>query len=280
MNFTPKKYLDKRRAAIYNNNKSWTLAFQKVRGVNFLHRGRKAMKFDIAIIDDEPREREHLRYMLEKYFAGSRDTCEIKTYTSAEAFCEGYHADTDIVFFDIDMPGMNGMEAARFIRERDNKVVIVFVTKMMQFAIEGYTVQAFDFIVKPINEGSFVIKFDRILNMVRKVSDEAMVTLNVVGGKKRVFVREIIYVEVRNHYLTYHMSDGEYVVRGTMGEAEKLLSGYHFGRCNACYLVNMKHISDFRGDWITAGGDKLKISQSKKQEFLGEFAKYLGGGSC
>ena len=141
------------------------------------------MKFDIAIIDDEPREREHLRYMVEKYFAGSRDTCEIKTYTSAEAFCEGYHADTDIVFFDIDMPGMNGMEAARFIRERDNKVVIVFVTKMMQFAIEGYTVQAFDFIVKPINEGSFVIKFDRILNMVRKVSDEAMVTLNVVGGK-------------------------------------------------------------------------------------------------
>ena len=85
---------------------------------------------------------------------------------------------------------------------------------------------------------------------------------------------------MRNHHLTYHTADGEFLVRGTISAAEKELTAYTFGRCNSCYLVNMKHITDFGGDWVTVGGDKLKVSQTKKQSFLGALAKYFGGGAC
>ncbi len=238
------------------------------------------MLFDIAIVDDDADDAGKLAELIEKYFGGSRDSCEIKTYGSAVTFCENFRADFDVIFFDISMPDMSGMDAARFIRERDKRVVIVFVTNMVQCAIEGYTVQAFDFIVKPINEGSFFIKFDRILAAVRAKSDDSMVTLNAADGTKRVAVRDIKYIEVRNHHLTYHTADGEFLVRGTISAAERELEAYHFGRCNSCYLVNMKHISDFGGDWVTVGGDRLKISQTKKQAFLGALAKYFGGGAC
>lgn len=238
------------------------------------------MLFDIAIVDDDADDAGKLAELIEKYFGGGRDSCEIKTYGSAVTFCENFRADFDVIFFDISMPDMSGMDAARFIRERDKRVVIVFVTNMVQCAIEGYTVQAFDFIVKPINEGSFFIKFDRILAAVRAKSDDSMVTLNAADGTKRVAVRDIKYIEVRNHHLTYHTADGEFLVRGTISAAERELEAYHFGRCNSCYLVNMKHISDFGGDWVTVGGDRLKISQTKKQAFLGALAKYFGGGAC
>lgn len=236
--------------------------------------------FKIAIVDDDGADAAKLANLTEKYFAGSPDQCEIKIFSGAVAFCENFRADFDVIFFDISMPDMSGMDAARFIRERDKRVVIVFVTNMVQCAIEGYTVQAFDFIVKPINEGSFDIKFDRILGMVRKVTDDGMVTLNTTDGMKRIAVRDIKYIEVRNHHLTYHTADGEFLVRGTISAAEKELTAYTFGRCNSCYLVNMKHITDFGGDWVTVGGDKLKVSQTKKQSFLGALAKYFGGGAC
>ena len=177
------------------------------------------------------------------------------------------------------MPDMTGMEAARFVRERDGKAVIVFVTNMIQCAVEGYTVNAFDFIVKPINEGSFAIKFDRILNMIKKNSDDTMITLGVSDGTKRIKVSDIVYVEVRNHHLTYHTTGGEMTVRGTLAEAEKQL-GNDFGRCNSCYLVNMKYVTEFHGDYITVNGETLKVSQTRKQQFMSDFARYLGGGAC
>ena len=238
------------------------------------------MIFNVAIVEDEKKEAEKLEKLLRRSFDGVGQLCKIKTFLSAVTFCEQYRADYDVIFFDIEMPDMTGMEAARFVRERDEKAVIVFVTNMIQCAVEGYTVNAFDFIVKPINEGSFAIKFDRILNMMKKNTDDTMLTLNATDGTKRVKVSDIVYIEVRNHHLTYYMTDGEITVRGSLAETEKLLGANNFGRCNSCYLVNLKYVTEFHGDYITVNGDSLKVSQTKKQQFMSDFAKYLGGGAC
>lgn len=238
------------------------------------------MIFNVAIVEDEKKEAENLEKLLIRGFERAGQPYRIRSFGSAVAFCEKYRADYDAVFLDIEMPDMTGMDAARFIRERDSKAVIVFVTNMVQYAVEGYAVNAFDFIVKPINEGSFAIKFDRILNMIKKNSDDTMITLNAPDGTTRVKAGDVVYIEVRNHHLTYHAVGGDITVRGSLSEAESRLGKSNFSRCNACYLVNLKYVTGFHGDYITANGETLKVSQTRRQQFMNDFAKYLGGGAC
>lgn len=238
------------------------------------------MIYNVAVVEDVKKEADNLERLLKRSFESKGQSCRIRSFNSAVAFCEQFRADYDVVFFDIEMPDMTGMEAARFVRERDEKAVIVFVTNMIQCAVEGYTVNAFDFIVKPINEGSFAIKFDRILNMLKKNSDDTTITLNASDGTKRVRINDIAYIEVRNHHLTFHNTEGDIIVRGTLAETEKLLGTSNFSRCNSCYLVNLKYVTEFNGDHIKVNGEFLKVSQTRKQQFMSDFAKYLGGGAC
>lgn len=238
------------------------------------------MIYNVAIVEDVKKEADKLEKLLTRSFGNVGQPCKIKVFLSAVTFCEQFRADYDVIFLDIEMPDMTGMEAARFVRERDEKAVIVFVTNMIQCAVEGYTVNAFDFIVKPINEGSFAIKFDRILNMLKKNSDDTTITLNASDGTKRVRINDIAYIEVHNHHLTFHNTEGDIIVRGTLAETEKLLGTSNFSRCNSCYLVNLKYVTEFNGDHIKVNGEFLKVSQTRKQQFMSDFAKYLGGGAC
>lgn len=239
------------------------------------------MEYKIAIVEDERKEIERLVQLINGHEVSKDCTFEISTFNNASTFLRDFRAEYDLIFFDIQMPGINGMEAAEQIRKVDDKVVIVFVTQMIQYAVEGYNVRAFDFIVKPINRGSFSIKFDRILRMLEKNRDDRSVVVKNKDGYRQLKTHDILYVESNNHNLCYHMvTDENIVVRGAMTEAEKLLAEYHFYRCNSCYLVNLKHVKAIHGDFIVVGEKELKISQTRKKAFLCEFAGYVGGGAC
>lgn len=238
------------------------------------------MVYRIAIVEDERKAAERLEQLILGHDTAGRCSFEIEKFSDAMKFLSEYRAEYDLIFFDIQMPVVSGMEAAKEIRKTDENVVIVFVTQMIGCAVDGYSVRAFDFIVKPVNVGSFAIKFDRIINMLEKKRDDRTITVRDKNGYKRLNVYDILYVEVFNHSLIYHLTEGEVVVRGTMTEAEKRLGEYHFCRCNSCYLVNLKHVREVSGEHIQVGPERLKISQTKKQSFLTEFAKYVGGGAC
>lgn len=239
------------------------------------------MEYNIAVVEDERKEIERLVQLINGHKVGGNYTFKISTFTDAATFIRDFHAEYDLIFFDIQMPGINGMEAAAQIRKVDDKVVIVFVTQMIQYAVEGYGVHAFDFIVKPINRGSFSIKFDRILRMLEKNRDDRSVVVRNKDGYRQLKTHDILYVESNNHNLCYHLVTQEnIVVRGAMTEAEKLLAEHHFCRCNSCYLVNLKHVKAIHGDYIVVGEEELKISQTRRRTFLCEFAGYVGGGAC
>ena len=114
-----------------------------------------------AIVEDSPRELEHLKECLARYSAERDIPLETTVFGDAASFLEHYRADYDIVFMDIELPGINGMEAAHRLREIDRQVILIFVTNMAQFAVKGYEVDALDYIIKPAQYGPLSIKLDR-----------------------------------------------------------------------------------------------------------------------
>lgn len=238
---------------------------------------KRKMTVRIAVVEDEKKEFERLREMIETFASENRGMdFEFSYFPSGRSFLSQYRTQWNLIFLDIQMPGLNGMELAKAIRKKDEKVMLVFITNMAQYAIKGYDVQAYDFILKPLDYTSFSMKFERICNNLKHNFFEAYICLAFGGAKRQVKVSEITYIEVINHNLVVHLLDGEYKIRGTMTDMEKRLSQYHFVRCNACYLVNLKYVRELRGDYVVVDKSDLRISHLKKSQFCGELAKYLG----
>ena len=232
----------------------------------------------IAIAEDSAQERSRLERYLTRY--GQENGCgfEIETYENGADIVSAYRPGIDILLLDIEMPVMDGMRTARVLREMDRNVIIVFVTNLAQYAVQGYEVEALDFIVKPLDWNVFSFRMTRILSRLKRRRDEAAHSVVIRlddGGMRRVDVPDLMYVEVTHHTLTYHTVDGAYSERGTMREAEKALLPHGFCRCNQCYLVNLRYVTALEDDMLTVGGDRLRISRSKKKDLVKALSDYM-----
>lgn len=175
------------------------------------------------------------------------------------------------------MPGVNGLEASREMRLADEDVTLVFVTDFAQFAIRGYEVDAYDFIVKPINYEHLCLKFDRLLPMLSRKREEKKLNLNVSGKIVAIGLDEITYIEVISHDTIIHTQDGEQRFRIPLSQIEDELPKDRFSRCNHCYIVNLKFVSSVDKFQITMrGGETLVISHPKKKAFMNALMAYLG----
>ena len=230
----------------------------------------------IAIVEDEVRERAHLRdcltYMAEK----ERLKFDIVEFGSGEAFLGGYQPVYDIVLMDIELPGINGMETAKALRRLDSFVLLVFVTNMVQYAVSGYEVDALNYILKPVNRFDFALKMNKAISRTAKRTEESV---QIRAGKDLYMlpVAAIRYLEVDGHYIVYHTTEGDYSEYITLKEAEKKLDKPYFVRCNRCYLVNLKYVAAVRDDVVQVGRDELLISRPQKKAFLNALAVFIGG---
>jgi len=201
----------------------------------------------------------------------------IDVKSSAEQFLKENPKKFDIIFMDIDLPNLNGMEAVRLFRKSGGEGIVIFVTNLAQFAVGGYEVGAFDFIVKPVVYHNFTMKLRRALNAVnmRRGRD---IWVSTRQGKQLIDAKKLTYVEVMKHQMTYHTLTEAVVGSGTLKSALEALEGLSFALCNRCYLVNLAYVTEINGNYVTVGGDRLLISSPKKKEFLKKFNEYLGAG--
>ncbi len=231
---------------------------------------------NIAVIEDEKAELELLCNALDEFGKRRGITFCRHIFGYATEFLENWSPNYDIVFMDIQLPDLDGISAAKKLREKDKSVVLVFVTNFAQFAVNGYEVNAADFIVKPVQYTHFAAKMERILTRISSVSDVTL-AVKTPNGIVSVAASQLKYVEVFGHGLIFHTTFGVVNAAGTLYKVEERLKDAHFVRCNNCYLVNPRYVESVGTYTTVVGGDELKVSYAKRKDYRTAIAKYLGG---
>lgn len=230
----------------------------------------------IAIVEDSDEDRVLLEKNLRRFEAERGLQFALTRFRDGEDLVTDYSADYDMILMDIQMTFMDGMQAAKRVREMDPDVVIVFITNAPQYAIEGYQVRAVDYILKPISWFSFSESIARALKYI-KPQEKRYITIALKGYRMKLELEKLCYVEVQDHQLIYSTLDGRYVTKGAMRDVEAQLRGGPFYRCNRCYVVNLKYVENCLGSDVRVNGDLIQVSRSRRKGFLDALNAYMNG---
>ena len=227
----------------------------------------EALCMKIYLLEDEDSAAARLCSFLESYAEKHNEfSYVLERYKDGTSFLNAYKDDAELIFLDIRLPNMTGLEVAKKIRKRDEMVMIVFITNLAQYAYAGYSVNAYDYILKPISYEAFETKMNRMLMLISAYSMQEKITIKNREKTICLPIQVILYIEVQNHDILIHTSNGLYKEWGN-----PLLELYH------CSLINLKYVQEVYKDEIVVGGELVPLSRRKKKEFLEALAKYRGG---
>lgn len=237
----------------------------------------------IAIVEDEPANREQIEKYLNKFFGDDDIEIEISSFHSAEDFLETLEKRRyDVVFMDIELTGIDGISAAKQLRRCDEQAILVFITNIAHMAIRGYEVSALDFIVKPIIYEDFSFKLQRIRTLLLKRGAMRIkrIKMDTSSGLRMIAAEDILYVEVVKHTVFWHLKGETIKQYASLSHIEDELIEMNFLKCNRCYLVNPAYIDEIDGFTVHISGAELQISRPQKAAFMKALNEYVqkGGG--
>lgn len=233
----------------------------------------------IAIVEDDAKALGVLKSHISAYMKDFPQDFRVFCYQDGHSFLNDAQLGFDIVFMDIELPTLNGMDAARRFRESDMNAVIIFVTNMAQYAIKGYEVNALDYVLKPISYQNFVFKFAKAIKIANS-KESFEISIAQAKTMIRILAKDLMYVEVSDHKLIYHTISHPIVAYGSLSELEERLKPAHFIRSNHCFLVNPKYIFMIHGNELhLKNGEHLQISRPRKKAVMIHFANWLGEGN-
>lgn len=229
----------------------------------------------IVVCDDVEIERLLLKEILCQYFEEINEEVSIVEYDSGETLIadveEGYIA-MDLLFLDIYMKKLNGMETARKLRQIQCKVPIIFLTASPDYAIESYEVQASGYLLKSFSEE----KLMKLLNRILKTDMKRRVAIKNRRQYRYPCTDDIMYIDSDKHNVTLHLSDGSDIITvDKLGEIEKRINEKRFLRCHQSYLVNMDYIKDVEDDFIMEDGTLVPIRVRGRKEILDTYYDYF-----
>lgn len=230
----------------------------------------------IAIVEDTPEQRAQLRGYVEDFFAQHGEPVQVLEYPDGQAIVEAYPDEVQLLLLDIDMPRMNGMDAAQAIRERDEQVLIVFITNLIQYAVRGYAVDAMDFLIKPVTAYSCRATFSRVLKKLRQRRGQR---IEVKCHKNTLVVNlgELLYAETQGRALLLHLQSGPLTVSESIQSFEERTRGMALFRCHNSFLVNLAFVDRLEKTDAVVAGQRIPISKYRRSGFLQAMADYMGG---
>ncbi len=233
----------------------------------------------IAIVEDEKEYADTLADYIRRYSKETGVATRFELLGDGMSFIDEYDSRFDIVLMDIAMPHMNGMDAAKRLREKDKNVCLIFIMTLFGYAVKGYEVNALDFVVKPTNYELMKIKLDKAIASVKK--SELSYTVATPTEMRRILLADILYIESVKHYLYFHTTDGESVrMRGSLKDIAEFFVGNGFAFLSGSLLVSLPHVDSFKGSEIKINGELLPIARAYKSKFLQQLSAYIGGGKA
>lgn len=221
--------------------------------------------YRIAIVEDTEQDARLLMAALDRYAEQKHVQLEYEWISNAARFLEDYRGQYGIVLFDIRMPGLDGMSAARELRSMDHTIVIAFLTSLAQYAVEGYEVEAVDYILKPITYAALELKLPRIF--ARCHMDEPEVIIQSNGASVKLSVNELQYVEIYDHHIQFLTTNGIVRSYGTLKDVEEQLPEGFF-RINNQTIVNLRFVRHVDTQSATIAGRSFSISRGRRKAFL------------
>ena len=229
----------------------------------------------IAIVDDSRAEADDLIGFIRKYGSSNHLPVTVEYYPDANKFLFHYTPDYDCVFMDIEMPGMDGLTCAKDLRKMDRNVLLIFSTSFAQYAINGYEVDALDYLVKPYRYEDFSTA---LLRAQKRLKNSADCRIEIRNREGHFFIPEdsIYYVEQRLHSHVFHTDSGEYEEYGTMTSVERILQNHPaFFRISGSFIVNLKYVTNVDGSEVLVKNDSIRVSRLRKKELFQKMNDYL-----
>ena len=183
----------------------------------------------------------------------------------------------DIVITDIQMPGMDGMETARILRQKNERMVLIFVTAVEEYVFQAFDVAAFHYLVKPFSDEKFEEVVKRAVRSIEKYSenqsDEKYMMVQSGGSHMKVFLKDIVYAEVYNRKVIIHTRDTNIEYYGKLQELSEI-AGADFFRTHRAYLVHFKYVKKYDANCVTMENGTALIAKQNYSEFVKQYLKY------
>lgn len=236
-----------------------------------------AKKIEIVLVDDEQLQLDYMEDLLGQAVKQLDIEVELHQYLSGEAFLFALadHPTWDLAFLDVEMEALNGMEVARIVREKAPQLSLVFATAYAEYAIEGYEVQALDYLLKPINVEKIVRVLKRFLE--KQPEDAAYTIVESDGESIRLNLEDILYVEASKREVIIYLSDNILNINMSLSDFIELVDE-RFVLTHRSYLVNLEHISRLlRQDVELSNDEKIPLSRRRTKEVQTAFIAYYRG---
>jgi two-component system, LytTR family, response regulator LytT len=211
----------------------------------------------VLLVDDEAPARSELRHLL-----GAHPQVEVMGEATSAAEALGLAGECDALFLDVEMPGASGIDAARLVRGRTEPPAIVFVTAHASYAVDAFAVEAFDYLLKPIDPERLARVVERLLARVAPEARTARKIPVVAGSRTELIDQdEVQFIQAEGDYSRVHVHDRSYLATASLRELEEALPGDRFMRIHRSTIVNLAKVAAVR----RVGDDRISLALDDAQ---------------
>ena len=228
----------------------------------------------IAICDDEEKYRVELKTILDKLLINI--DYDINTFEDGKMLERSFaESPYDLVFLDIEMPSIDGITLAKKIRAASENVFIVFLTGHIEYALEGYEVNALRYLTKPVD----INKLKEVLKFIQnKQGNDRQIIIKEDGEEILIDISDVIYMESMNQNVRIVTTNGEHIIRYNIGDFEEKLKGFGFFRIHRGYLIALSKVKKLvKNDVIMEGEYTLPVSRSNVKPLKDALYSYVEG---
>ncbi len=220
----------------------------------------------IAICDDEKYMSDHIRSFVSDFFHKKNREISLRMFSSGEDLLS-YNGQIDILFLDIQMKDMDGMETARKLRANKFRGFLVFITVLKEMVFQSFEVQAYDYLVKPVDKKQFEKTMERLYASMQNASEESLLVQK--GYEGRIIAKdEIIFCEIIDRKIYLNLISGEVVDYYERIEKLETKLDNRFYRCHRSYIINLKHLKGYKnGTAYMDNGKEIPVSRLRSKEF-------------